>query len=429
MGVRLRTLIRRSAISAVLAAILGAVTPCWARGQTCSDPGFNEDLQRACLGVEKLQSWYNPNNGLWHTTNWWNAANAVTVLVNYSTVSGSQDHRWAVENTFDVNARRPSQFLNFYYDDEGWWALAWIRAYDWTHDPKYLDMSKTIFDDMAGGWDDVCGGGIWWSKEQDINKRYKNAIANELFLSVAAGLANRVAPAEQPLYSSWAQSEWDWFQQSGMINSENLINDGLVSAGTSPSCVNNGKTTWSYNQGVILGGLVELFGQTQDPSLADTANSIASAAIAKLSDSNGIFHDRCEARCGADGVQFKGIFVRNLMALNDFMPDDRYMQFVRTNAASIWDTDQGPDNEFGQVWSGPFSPSTNTNAAIQTSALDVLVAAAELFPAPSSNVIAQSTPMFRFSRMAPIRILSLAPTDGSTRAWNTQRHLFSDLIF
>ena len=80
-------------------------------------------------------------------------------------------------------------FLNKYYDDEGWWALAWIDAYDLTHEKRYLAMSQSIFDDMAGGWDEACCGGIWWSKD----RKYKNEIANELFLSVAAHLANRVA--------------------------------------------------------------------------------------------------------------------------------------------------------------------------------------------------------------------------------------------
>ncbi len=116
-------------------------------------------------------------------------------------------------------------------------------------------MARTIFSDMAGGWDSTCGGGIWWNKDRG----YKNAIANELFLSVAAHLANRDS-SKQAYYLRWAHREWKWFAHSGMINTNGLINDGLgtsdgrTSAGT---CGNNGQTTWSYNQGVVLGGLVE----------------------------------------------------------------------------------------------------------------------------------------------------------------------------
>jgi predicted alpha-1,6-mannanase (GH76 family) len=181
-------------------------------------------------------------------------------------------------------------------------------------------------------------------------------------------------PGLRENYAAWADQEWQWFSQSGMINENNLINDGLTKDGT---CRNNGQTTWTYNQGVILGGLIDFYQQSQDASLPRAAQDIALAAINRLSDANGILHDRCEPNCGGDGVQFKGIFVRNVMALNDAFPDDRYVQFTRANADSIWNQDQGPDYEFGLVWSGPFNPDRHA-AASQTSALDAIVAAAEM---------------------------------------------------
>ena len=81
--------------------------------------------------------------------------------------------------------------------------------------PGYLAMAQSIFADMAGGWDETCGGGIWWSKD----RKYKNAIANELFLSVATHLVNRVKDVK---YGEWAEKEWRWFKASGMINEEQL---------------------------------------------------------------------------------------------------------------------------------------------------------------------------------------------------------------
>lgn len=66
---------------------------------------------------------------------------------------------------------------------------------------------------------------------------YVNAIANELFLDVAAHLANRVH-RKSSYYLHWAQKEWTWFQASGMINDQNTINDGLDNA----TCENNGGT-------------------------------------------------------------------------------------------------------------------------------------------------------------------------------------------
>ena len=153
-----------------------------------------------------------------------------------------------------------------------------------------------------------------------------------------------------------------------MINSQNLINDGLDLS----TCKNNGQNTWTYNQGVILGGLVELNCAQRAPQSLTTANIIAGAAGAHLSDSNGVLHDTCEPNCGADGVQFKGIFLRNLMTLNFATPSPQYQTFALTNAESIWNHSRDASNAFGQVWSGPFDAE---NAGSQSSALDAFVAA------------------------------------------------------
>lgn len=104
---------------------------------------------------------------------------------------------------------------------------------------------------------------------------------------------------------SIAKDQWDWFKGSGIINDQNLINDGLE-IDSDDSCFNNGDTVWSYNQGVILGGLVELSRATGDFGYLSGATSIAEAAIEALSE-GGILHESCEANgCGADGSQFKG---------------------------------------------------------------------------------------------------------------------------
>jgi predicted alpha-1,6-mannanase (GH76 family) len=277
-------------------------------------------------------------------------------------------------DTFTAAQKTSPAFLNNFYDDEGWWALAWIAAYDLTRNRLYLSMAESIFTDMAASWDDICGGGIWWNKD----KKYKNAIANELFLSVAAHLVNRTSGAARKKYLNWGNEEWQWFRASGMINSENLINDGLgKSSGqiTGVGCTNNGRTTWSYNQGVILGGLAELSVTNRDPSLVQTAQAIATAATTLLVDDKGLLHDPCEPRCGADGVQFKGIFVRNLALLNHTQPRAAYKSFVDRNADAVWNAARGPNFQLGEVWSGPFFTG---NAGSQSSALDAIVSAASM---------------------------------------------------
>lgn len=73
-------------------------------------------------------------------------------------------------------------------------------------------------------------------------------------------------------FLNWAQKEWAWFSGSGMINGNNLVNDGL----DSKSCKNNGQTTWSYNQGVLFEGLALLTAATGDASYIKTAQAVSS---------------------------------------------------------------------------------------------------------------------------------------------------------
>lgn len=331
-------------------------------------------LQEAGAGIGTLQNWYAQNSGLYASpAGWWNAANSITVLANYEQITKSTDYNSTIANTFKAAQSSHANFVDEYYDDNGWWALAWIQAYDVTGNAAYLSMAETIFTEMTGGWDSTCGGGLWWSTAQT----YKNAIPNELFLTVAAKLANRTTGTASAAYLAWAQKEWTWFKASGMINAQNLVNDGLNSSDPN-ACINNGKTTWTYNQGVILGGLVELYKADNDSTLVPQAEAIANAAIANLS-ANGVLIEPGKI-AGGDGPQFKGIFMRNLMALYAVLPAanfqaQQFKSFADANADSIWYNDQGTSNEFGAYWQGPFD---SGDATRQTSALDAILAAAAM---------------------------------------------------
>lgn len=347
-----------------------------------------------------LQKWYSNSTGIYTTTGWWNSANALTTLGDLAAVDSKVKSQVtsvlanslvAAQNynlqqtkviTADFNmvtfmgtdapsdvvvedAINPKGFLNGYYDDEGWWALNWIQAYDLTGNQDYLTTAVDIFNDMKNGSEPKCGGGIWWDKKNT----YVNAIANELYLSVASHLANRMSSQKQ-FYVNIATTQWKWFQGTGMINSKNTINDGL----DINTCKNNNGTVWSYNQGVILGALVELNKASPNSSYLTSAKNIATAAIKALGDANGVLHDPCEPNCGSDGSQFKGVFMRNLQILHSASPDPTYLSFIASNANSIWTKDRDTTtNQLSVDWSGPFV--VPANASTQSSALDSLVAA------------------------------------------------------
>jgi predicted alpha-1,6-mannanase (GH76 family) len=326
---------------------------------------------RAAAGMAVLHGFYDVPSGLYNRNHWWTGANMLEVTLDYSRETGDPSYLATVENTF-VKVKDGSylgfvNFLNEYYDDEGWWALAWIKAYDLTHDVKYLNMAKVIFDDMKAGWNPAhCGGGLYWRKTDQI----KNAIPNELFLTVAARLHLRTpGDAGSGSYLDWAQREWAWFQQSGMIRSDHQIVDGL----DGESCDAEG-IAYTYNQGVILGGLVELWRATGDEALLETAVAIAKSAIAHQTTPDGIFiEEECDPNCGGgDGLQFKGIFARNLAYLYEVRPLPELRAFLIRQSDAIWTLSRSASNQFGKRWAGPFD---EADPSRQSSALDAVIGA------------------------------------------------------
>jgi predicted alpha-1,6-mannanase (GH76 family) len=329
---------------------------------------------RAAAGIRALQRWYVPRPGLlgfarpaglWKTTGWWQAANALTAVIRYTRHTEDRAHTGIIRTTFTAARRQHAGFINWFFDDSAWWALAWVAAYDLTGEDRYLDAARAIFAHSLSGWDDTCGGGVWWNQE----RTYKNAITNELFLTLAALLHQRT-PGDRD-YRAWAMRAWEWLHASGMIGPDGLVNDGLTAA-----CANNGGTTWTYNQGVILGGLAALYQITGDRAYLRQGEVIADATLGMLTGPPGILAEPCESSgCNSDQTQFKGIFVRYLHEFCLLSDKPAYRAFIVANADSVWDNARNAADQFGLRWGGPFD---RADASRQSSALEVLTAAAAL---------------------------------------------------
>jgi predicted alpha-1,6-mannanase (GH76 family) len=323
---------------------------------------------RARDGMAALAPFYNQSSGLWDKDDWWTSANQLETVIDYSRETGEGDYLAQIDNTFTKN--QAGDFDRFgYYDDDGWWAIAWIKAYDLSHQAKYLDMAKQIFARMAGGWDDKCGGGIYWAsaKAGAPGLKNKNAIPNSLFLQVAAKLHQRTpGDAGAGSYLDWAQREWSWFKNSGMLGADQRVVDGLNDLS---ACKPDGPV-FTYNQGVLLGALVDLADATGDASLLDQASAIANATIETMADAQGTLK---ETPCGGDiCTQFKGVFMRNLAHLYRVRPSSSLAQYMRHQSDVLWNGNKNDKDQFGYEWHLPFDKAT---ASRQSSALDALVAA------------------------------------------------------
>jgi len=334
------------------------------------DNSKHESYSKSTLNT--LQNWYDEETGLYKTTSWWNAANVITAIIDFSKITGSKDYLWVIDNTFEkckefeVQMPDPKDnwicknYINDYYDDEGWWVLAWIEAYRLIGDEKYLIMARTTFEDMVKGWDNVCGGGIYW-KKPNIGK---SAVQNELFMLAAIRLHNLGGGiVKDKTYLNWAEETWKWFEKSGMIKDNYLVDNGL-----NKKCEVSSGSFYTYNQGVILSALVELSKVKMDESLLDLAHNIAHSTIKNMVYDDGILRDLKEPNLNGDASQFKGIFMRHLGFLHSQSPKKIYKDFILKNANSIWNNARDKNNnEIGVVWN---TKPKKRDASRQSSALD-----------------------------------------------------------
>ncbi len=340
--------------------------------------GVAEDRDNAA--ITKLLSFNDPNTGVWITPTGeaWQPALGLDAVIN--TYQRTRDARYL--NIINTSFSRYVGRRSNYYDDDGWYLNAWLRAWDVTSDPKFLNEAAAIFTVMTSAWDGTCGGGLWWSTDRN----YKNAITNELFLLAATKLHRRAPNGTGAgSYFDWANREWNWFKNTGMINGSHLVNDGL-----NASCQNNNGTTWTYNQGVILGGLVELWRIDGDRGHLFDAEQIAEATINTQSP-NGVLREPCEAGgCDGDGKMFKGIFAQGLSRLYNADRGNKpaYGAYLSNNANSLWNSSRDSSNGLGLKWAGPFDgvdEATQASGALLIGEVALLNAGGETTAPPTSS--------------------------------------------
>jgi len=358
-----------------------------------TDQASDPLLAAGAAGMAVLQSFYNKSRGQWQSGNvngWWSSACCLYSTIDYCRITGTTIYLGDIPQTFAVarlnNPSGTDGFVDTAYDDCGWWGITWVNAYDLTGNADYLKMAKNLFETMTQGWTADDDGGVVWETPNgtadDTASDYKETIANELFLLLAALLHQRTpGDSGQGSYLDWAEREWRWFASSGLINSEGLASDGFH-----PEGQNIQTDIWTYNQGVILGGLVAMYEITEDSAYLQNAEKIADAALEHLTVSatvNGstvsVLNELNVTSVDNPNVgQFKGIFMRYLYKLSQcphVSSASSYEQFILNNAASIY-TNDASDGQFGFLWQGREDDMpTGYLFSVQSSAMEAINAA------------------------------------------------------
>ena len=157
---------------------------------------------------------------------------------------------------------------------------------------------------------------------------------------------------------------WEWFDAAGLVNAEHLVNDGLR------DCRNNGGTTWTYNQGILISALVQLWRLTGSRAYLDRAHAVATAATTRLVHPGGtILREPSEPGCDRDQEIFKGVLAQGLGRLCRADPagSAAHRAVLAANAEAVWQHARALDDGLGLVWSGPpdrVTPATHASATL-----------------------------------------------------------------
>ncbi|WP_374971075.1 glycoside hydrolase family 76 protein [Terrabacter sp. BE26] len=199
-----------------------------------------------------------------------------------------------------IRLRNGLRWVNAYYDDMAWLALASGRL-EGLHDEigrrgpmrRLRSADRHLTAQLRSAHTDDLGGGLFWNRDRD----FKNAPATG---PAALHLARRGHTDEARRLVDWVYARL-WSAESG------LVLDGI----RTPRGAEGGEVlvpdVWSYNQGTVLGALVTL----GDRESLNRAASLVTAVDAGLTvEVDGAKVLRTHG--GGDGGLFTGILVRYL---------------------------------------------------------------------------------------------------------------------
>jgi predicted alpha-1,6-mannanase (GH76 family) len=318
-------------------------------------------------------NYFNKNNANDVTFNYWPQAHALDVLVDAYVRSGNSSYKTYIDSWFTgVKAKNGNTFINEFYDDMDWNALAMLRAYNATNDAKFKTATEEVWTDIKTGWNNIMGGGIAWRKSQMY---YKNTPANAPAAILAARLYQQF---NNPSDLEWSKKIYGWVRDSLYNPGSGWVFDGMNSD-------NDGKrnTTWkfTYNQGVFIGAALELYKITNEQRYLNDAIAAANFTLSDPSLTN--FSDNLLRDEGnGDGGLFKGVFVRYFtqLILTPNLPTSekqRYINFLKFNAEMLWR--QGTDKSnilFGSYWKN--KPTSSIDLTTHLSGAMLIEAAALL---------------------------------------------------
>ncbi|CAM4393733.1 putative glycosyl hydrolase [Mycobacterium basiliense] len=271
--------------------------------------------------------------GTWHY--WWQA-HLLDCLVDAELRDPLPDRRVRINRQVRSHRLRNNfSWINSYYDDMAWLALALERAARIAGVERRRALPK-LADQFVKAWVPEDGGGIPWRKQDQFFNAPANGPAG-IFLA---------------RYDDWlkrAQQMGDWIEATLIDPETHLVFDGIKAG----SLV---RAQYTYCQGVVLGLETELAVRTGDQRHRARVHRLVSAVDAHMAPGRVL-----KGAGGGDGGLFGGITARYLALVATALPGesvedvaarDTARNIVLSSAKSAWDYRQTVDGlpVFGAFW-------------------------------------------------------------------------------
>ncbi|OBI71396.1 glycoside hydrolase family 76 protein [Mycobacterium sp. E740] len=261
--------------------------------------------------------------GTWHY--WWQA-HLLDNLVDAQLRDPQPERQTRIARQIRGHRLRNNlRWVNNYYDDMAWLALALERAGRLAGVQRPTACNK-LAEQFLNAWVPEDGGGIPWRKQD----QFFNAPANgpaAIFLARFDRLRR-------------AQQMSDWIDDTLIDPDSHLVFDGIKGG----SLV---RAQYTYCQGVVLGLETELAARTDDPQHAARVHRLVAAVAADMAP-DGVL----KGAGGGDGGLFNGILARYLALVATALPQrgeddgaarDAARSLVLTSAEAAWQNRQTVD--------------------------------------------------------------------------------------
>jgi hypothetical protein len=240
-----------------------------------------------------------------------------------------------------------------YFDDNGWIGLDLMQLYRQTKDPAVLARARSLFDGFVAHGQDASGGVQWAEHEADP---YRNMPATGSTAEFAAELYQATRDPKALAFAKKAEG----FMWSRLREPDGTFADGVTDSGK------KNDARYTYNQGVAIGTLTDLYQATGDETYLARAKETAAASLKAFP----------EDRLFKAQPPFNALYFKSLAALDKVAPDPSYRASLAGYLDRAWSQARDPrtglfteggvgtyDKQFGAIDQAAFARMYETLAA------------------------------------------------------------------